>query len=138
TFHIENDFRAAVDRLDVDRSRSFDEHFESVAAKARDQVECFLLRERLAAGDFDQLAAVALYTRDHVIDGNLLAAGERVFRVAPSAAQIAPRQAHEDAWPAGMGRLALDALKDLRDAKHRRESCAIRRAVSSTLAPQLH
>src|SRR5205814_4975841 len=86
TLDVENDLRATIARLDVNRPRGLDQDFEAVLAESFDEVERFLLRQRLAACDFDQLAPIALHTIDHIIDGHLLAAGEGVLGVAPPAA----------------------------------------------------
>ena len=64
------------------------------------------LAARLPGGDL----------RHDVVDGHLLPTGEGVLRVAPPAAQIAPREPHEGARAAGVGGLALDAVEDLGDA----------------------
>src|SRR5258708_4876081 len=114
-FHVEDDLRPRIDRSDVDRAGCLDQHFETVVRQTTDQVERLALRQRLAAGDLDQVAAVALHVRDHVIDRHLLAAGEGVLRVAPAATKVATGQPDEDTGPPGMGRLPLDAEEDFRN-----------------------
>ena len=55
-----------------------------------------------------------------VVHAHLLAAGERVRRVAPRAAQIAGRQPHEHAGPPRVRRFALDGRINLEDRQHAR------------------
>src|SRR5512142_388875 len=116
TFHVEDDFRALVDGSDVDRPGGLDQHFEAVVAEPADEIERLLLRERLAAGDLDQLRSIALHARDDVVERHPLAAGERVLRVAPAAAEVAAGEADEDTRPAGVRRLALDRVEDFSDS----------------------
>ena len=71
------------------------------------------LQQRLAAGHFDGLAAARLDVGHDLVHAHLAALVEGVGRVAPAAAQVAGGQAHEDARPAGIGRLALDRMEDL-------------------------
>ena len=78
-----------------------------------------VLQQRLAAGDLDERAAVALDRRDHLVDRHLAPFVERVGRVAPRAAQVAGRQPHEHARAPGAGRLALNRMEDLVDGQHR-------------------
>ena len=102
TFDVEDDLRSVVDRSDVDRSRCLDQHFVAVVAESLDQIERLALRERLAAGDFDELASVRLDARHHVVDRHLLATGECVFGIAPATPQIASGEANEHPGTAGV------------------------------------
>ena len=58
-------------------------------------------------------------SRQHVVDRHLAAAGERVRRVAPAAAQIAGREPHERARAPDVRRFALHGQVDLVDRQHR-------------------
>ena len=79
-----------------------------------------LLQQRLAAGNLDQSDTRTPSTsRDDLVERHLPAFVKRVRRVAPRAAQVARGQAHEDARPPGVRRLALDRVEDLVDRQHR-------------------
>jgi len=54
----------------------------------------------------------------HIFNRDVIAAGERIFAVAPDAAHWAAGQSHEGAGAAGMRRFALDRAKDFSYAEH--------------------
>src|SRR6266540_2485482 len=74
-----------------------------------------LLQERLAAGEEDEPRRVSRHRRDDLVTGHVRPAVERVCRVAVAAAQVAAREAYEDARASGAGPLALDGEEDLGD-----------------------
>src|SRR5216684_4607232 len=117
--NVEDDLRTTIDRFDIDRPGGLDQNLEAVVAQAADQIEPFLLGQRFAAGDLDEIAAVAPNAGDDLIDRHPLPAGEGVLGVAPAAAQIAASQTDEDAGAAGVARFALNRMKDLGNADHR-------------------
>ncbi len=95
------------------------------------------LQQRLAAGHLDDRAAARLDIGHHLVHAHLAALVEGVRRVAPAAAQVAGRQAHEDARPAGVGRLALDRVEDLVDREHCQPLTTGRRPVKLILVLML-
>ena len=78
------------------------------------------LEHRLAAGQLDQLAVEPGHFGDDGLDGHLVAFGEGIRRVAPRAAQIARREADEDARAPDVRGLALNRQVDLVDRQHGR------------------
>src|ERR1700733_6023095 len=64
---------------------------------------------------------------DNVVERAPLALVERVFRVTISAAQIAARQANEDARLPRIGALALDAVENLIDRERIGSRLGLRR-----------
>src|SRR5437868_3429386 len=54
-------------------------------------------------------------TRQNLLDAHLIAAMKSVRSVAPRTAQIAARQAHENAWQASACAFALNRLENFRD-----------------------
>ena len=72
----------------------------------------------LSAGELDGRAPIRLDAADHFVHRHLAAFVKGIRRVAPSAAQIAGRQAHEHTGPAGVRGLALNRMKDLVDRQH--------------------
>ena len=118
TLDIQNYFRSLVHFLRRDIAAGFDQDFVFVVAKLRDQSESLGLGERLAAGYFDQPATEVSHLLHDVFDRDVIAAGERVFAVAPDAAHWAAGQAHERARAAGVRRFALDRAKDFSYAQH--------------------
>src|SRR5581483_8671239 len=97
TLEIEDQRGAGIDGRHIDRSGGFDEDFEALIAEALDQLERLRLCQRFAAGDLDEVAAVALHAVEDLVDRHPLAAGERVLGVAPAAAEIAAGEADEHA-----------------------------------------
>src|SRR5689334_20975772 len=110
--------RSRIDGSGIDRPASFDEDVEPVIAKFRDKEDGFGLSQRFAARDLNQTATIGLDPRYNVFDGQLVSAVECIFGVAPRTAQWTARQPNEDAGLPGVRRLALNAVKDLRDAYH--------------------
>src|SRR6478735_4581639 len=85
-------------------------------AERRDQLKRVRLRERFAPSDLYEPAAIGFNLRQNVVKRLLAAAIERIFRVAPRAAQRTPGQSHEHAGLPDKARFALDAMKDFSDA----------------------
>src|SRR6202007_1370700 len=65
------------------------------------------------AGELDERRAERESARPHFLAPEARPAVERLRRVAPRAAQVAPRQTHEPARQPGERRLALDARVNL-------------------------
>ena len=80
----------------------FYQNFVILIAKPLDQIKRFALCERLAARYFHQLATELAHFFDNRIDGEMVAAREGVFAVAPGAAHGTTRQANERAGTSGM------------------------------------
>src|SRR5690606_35175426 len=104
-----------VDAGDVQRTGSLQRDVIAGIAKAPQQVQAALLRQRLAAGDADMAHAMARDLRQDVVDLPPLPAVEGVGGVAVLAAQRAAGQAHEHGRPAGGVGLALERKEDLGD-----------------------
>src|SRR5262249_37874650 len=77
-----------------------------------------VLQQRLAAGDLDQGALVAIDHRQHLVNRHLAPFVERVRRVAPRAAEVAGGEPPEDAGTPRVGRLPLNRMEDLVDRQH--------------------
>src|SRR6186713_2119943 len=77
-----------------------------------------LLQEGLSTGYLDQRALVALDLTQDVLEAALATLVKRVRRIAPRAAQVAGREAHEDARPASIRGLALDGMEDFVNRQH--------------------
>src|SRR5258708_6953893 len=75
----------------------FNQHGTSRIGELRRQLIDLRLKQRLAAGEFDQLAVILLDLHQYLIECHLSAAGERELRIAPTATQITSRCAHEHA-----------------------------------------
>ena len=90
------------------------------SARRGHQREDFRLEQRLAAGDLDEVIAEREGLGDDLVERHRPALLERVRRVAIAAAQVAGRQADEDAGQAGVDALALEAPVDLVDHERAR------------------
>ena len=100
-------------------SARLDQHGLARGRAAPHQRIDLFLQERLAAGHLNQRAADSRSTAAiTVVQRHLPALVKGVRRVAPRAAQVAGRQAHEHTGPPGMRRLALDRVKDFVDGQH--------------------
>src|SRR5262249_37557826 len=93
--------------FEEDRPAGFEESLHQ-------RIDAFLL-ERLAAGHFDEVRAHRESLAGGLLDAHLLPAVERVRRVAPDAAQRAPRQPDERAGKPGAYPLSLDRAENLGD-----------------------
>ncbi len=111
-FEINNLDDARIEPGEIEAAAGFDEHGMIGREQAAAQFINFLLQHRLAAGDFDEIAAVAFNLFHDVVEADLFAAVKRVGRVAPNTAQIAAGGANEDAGPADEAGFALDGIED--------------------------
>src|SRR5579862_7999804 len=106
---------ARVEPGDVDGPRRLDHHgvarFEH---RHRQRIHTFL-QQRLAAGHFDQVAAVAANYFSDLRDRHPPAFVECILGVAPFASQVASGEPHEHTRTAGVRRFALDAVEDFVD-----------------------
>ena len=118
TFDVQNYLRPLVHFLCRDIAAGFDQDFVTFVAKLGNQSEGLALGEWLATGYFDQPATEVADLSHYVIGRNMIAAGERVFAVAPDAAHRAAGQPHKRARPASVRRFALDRAKDFSYAQH--------------------
>src|SRR5580698_6280224 len=124
TFQVNDASDSRVDHADVAFARGLDHHVMSTRQQQRNQWMDSLLQEWLAAGNFDQPAIEAVNFGCHLRNLHLIAFVKGVLGVAPGAAQVAPREADEDAGTPRPGRFALDAMKDLVNADPRHFSQA--------------
>ena len=115
---VENHFGARVEACGRNVAAGLDQHFEAFITQPLDKGECLFLRQRFAAGYFDEVAAEGVNLGHHCVDRHVLAARESVLAVAPDAAHRAAGQTHERAGPAGMRRLALYGAKYFGNAQH--------------------
>src|SRR5207253_9900947 len=53
TLNVKNDLRPEIDTFRRNIAASFNQHFITFSAQTLDQLECFALSQRLAAGDFN-------------------------------------------------------------------------------------
>src|SRR6266480_1928039 len=118
TLDIQDYLRSLVHLPGRDIATGFNQDFVFFVAKLRNQSESLALGERFAAGYFDQTATKVTHLFHHVFDRDVIAAGERIFAVAPDAAHRAAGQSHKGAGAAGMRRFALDRAKDFSYAQH--------------------
>ena len=115
-------------------SAGFNQHGVSCGKQPFGEGNSFGLQEGFAAGEFHQRCEgrgmwrgrssrrrMKLAAREFIdgakdfVDTHLLAAMKSVCRVAPGAAQIASRQAHENAGEAGVGTFALNGAENFAD-----------------------
>src|SRR3989442_1383776 len=89
-------------------------HLVATVEQLLRELRQLLLQRGLPPGQADEPGRVLRHLREDLLAGHLPAAVERVLGVAVLAAQIAPREPHEYRGHAGEGRLALDAVEDLR------------------------
>jgi hypothetical protein len=97
---------------------SLEQHFVPALDEPSHQVVHLGLQERLAARNLDQTTRLAFDLEDDVGHGHPPAAGKGIRRIAPAAAQVAGRQADEDARPADMRRFSLNGCVDFADREH--------------------
>lgn len=95
-FQIHDFHDAWIDAGDVERTAGFEEDMFTEVAKAGHEWQDVGLEQRFAAGDFDEGAIVFKHLDDHVTDSHRFAFVERIGRVAPSTAEVAGGEAHED------------------------------------------
>ena len=113
TFYIEDDRRTRIDIFSRDKSAGLDQHFVAAVAKLGDEWKNILLRQRLAAGHLNQLAAKLVELCKDILERYPLAAVERILAVAPNAPHRTAGQPHKRARPSGVRRLALNREKYL-------------------------
>ena len=106
---------ARIDPRDVRLAARLDEHRLARVAQLAQQRADAGLEQRLSAGQLHERRAEGERARQHVLAGHARAAVEGLRRVAPHAAQVAARRAHEGAGQPGERRFALDARVDLVD-----------------------
>ena len=73
------------------------------------------LRQRLAAGHFDERTAIGAHLGENLLDGERRPAVKTVLGIAPGTTERATRQPDKDARLSRVCRFSLDAVKDLRD-----------------------
>ncbi len=118
TLHVHDHGGVGRHVFDAAVATGLDQHLHAGGVQAVHQRIDVLLQQRLAAGHLDQIAAVTGDLGHDVVERHLAALVERVGAVAPGAAQVARREAHEHTRPAGVARLALDGIEDLVDRQH--------------------
>lgn len=118
TLDVQNDLRSLVHFAGRDIAAGFDQDLVSFVAKFRNQSESLGLGERLTAGYFDESTTEVTHLFHHIFDQDVIAAGKRIFAVAPDAAHRAAGQPHECARAAGVRRFTLDRAKDFSYAQH--------------------
>src|SRR3989475_10557315 len=112
--HDENGPR--VHRRNVERAARLDQHRVPAIGQCGDEPMDLALRERLASGDLDQPALVALDFSEDALKAAFGASVEGVGGITPRAPQRAARESNEDAGTPRIGGFALDAEEDFGDA----------------------
>src|SRR5262249_13739253 len=97
---------------------SLDEHFVAAGNQRVKQRIDVLLQQWLTACQLDERRLQPFDLGHDIVNRHLLAAGERVGRIAPAAAEVAGGQPHEHTRPADVRRLALDGHVNLEDSQH--------------------
>ena len=115
---VDDAAHAFGNRVDREAAAGLEQHLVSAGEQRAHQIDRFGLQQRLSSGHLDQRAAEGRDTLHDLVDGDGVALVERVGRVAPDAAEVAPGQAHEHARTPGVRRFALDRMEDLVDAEH--------------------
>jgi len=113
-FHVQDEFRPLVDRPHIDRPAGFDQDRIAGIAQTSNQRKHLRLRERLAAGHFDQLTAKLQHLRQNRLDGERRPAVKAIVGIAPGTTERTTREPNEDAGLPRIRRLSLDTVKDLR------------------------
>ena len=104
---------ARVDLCDVRFAARLNEHGAPRVAELAHERQDAGLEQGFAAGHLDERRVEREGLFKHVRAAHARAAFEGLRRVAPRAAQVAARRAHEGARHPGEGRFALDACVDL-------------------------
>ena len=101
----------------VHRARGFQRHLVAAVAQLGQQRQTAALRQRLATGDTDVVRRMARNALQDLRHGEILAAVEGIFGVAPNAAQRTPGEPHEHRGQADTAGFALQREKDFGDAQ---------------------
>ena len=139
TFHVDNfDHFAGQDAHKALATR-FDHYGESAASSFSRQRRSFRLEQRFAAGDLDERNASRPVARERTnffenfFERKSRSAVERIRSVAPSAAEIASGQAHEDTRQTRAGAFSLDGFEDFGD-DHQRHLRAGKAGLADSLS----
>jgi hypothetical protein len=118
TFHVDDPDDAGWHVPDAHVTACFQHHRTSRLKQLLHQRVNVALKERLAARNFNQVAAVLLHLRHDRSDAHLRPFSEGIRRVAPGTPEVARREADEHAGPPRVGRLPLDGMEDFINREH--------------------
>src|SRR5206468_4669425 len=118
TLHVDNLHHLGRDPRDRPVAPGFEHHRPAAREQPLHQRIHLFLEQRFAAGDLHQPAAVSIHRVHDIVHRQLSAFMERIWGIAPRAAEIAGGEADEDAGLAGPRRLALNRIEDFVDRQH--------------------